>query len=89
LEKADPEAEVSTPKEPIIFGSIRQFHLSIASRFATAFWSGTRLLRKPASTTRIEVRQQPDDATWDPGDIRYNTFQWITASAGFAQGRRA
>ena len=34
----------------------------------------------------IEVRQQPDDATWDPEDINYNTFRWITANAGFAMG---
>ena len=34
----------------------------------------------------IEVRQQPDDATWDPEDINYNTFRWITAEAGFAMG---
>ncbi len=37
----------------------------------------------------IEVRQQPDDATWDPEDIRYNTFRWITANAGFAMGPSA
>src|SRR4029079_8046804 len=23
---------------------------------------------------------------WDPEDIRYNTFRWITAGAGFAMG---
>ena len=34
----------------------------------------------------IEVRQQPDDADWDPEDINYNTFRWITSSAGFAMG---
>src|SRR5262249_48502403 len=34
----------------------------------------------------IEVRQQRDDDTWDPEDINYNTFRWITANAGFAMG---
>lgn len=34
----------------------------------------------------IEVIQQPDDATWDPEDINYNTFRWITSNAGFAMG---
>ncbi len=41
---------------------------------------------RPAIYDAIEVRQQPDDAPWEPGDIRYNTFQWITAGAGFAMG---
>jgi len=27
----------------------------------------------------IEVRDQPDDATWDPDDIRYSTVRWITS----------
>ncbi|HEY2828222.1 MAG TPA: zinc-dependent metalloprotease, partial [Pirellulales bacterium] len=34
----------------------------------------------------IEVRQQPDNADWDPEDINYNTFRWITSSAKFAMG---
>ena len=34
----------------------------------------------------IEVRQQPDNSDWDPEDINYNTFRWITAGAGFAMG---
>ena len=32
------------------------------------------------------MRQQPDDADWDPEDINYNTFRWITSNAGFAMG---
>jgi len=28
----------------------------------------------------IEVRQQPDNADWDPENIEYNTFRWITTN---------
>ncbi len=34
----------------------------------------------------IEVRQQREEDDWDPEDVRYNTFRWITADAGFAMG---
>ena len=34
----------------------------------------------------VEVWQQEDNATWDPEDVNYNTFRWITAEAGFAMG---
>lgn len=34
----------------------------------------------------IEVIDQQDSDTWDPEDINYNTFRWITANAGFAMG---
>ncbi len=28
----------------------------------------------------VVVKQQPDDAEWDPADIRYNTIRWISSS---------
>jgi hypothetical protein len=31
----------------------------------------------------IEVRQMPDDAKWDPADVRYNTIRWINTVDGF------
>jgi hypothetical protein len=37
----------------------------------------------------IEVRQQEDNepsSDFDPEDIRYNTFRWITLDAGYAMG---
>ena len=34
----------------------------------------------------IEVRDQSDLDDFDPEDIRYNTFRWITTSVGFAMG---
>jgi hypothetical protein len=36
----------------------------------------------------IEVEQQPDNADWDPADVRYSTLRWITGypDPGFAQG---
>ena len=34
------------------------------------------------------VKQQPDDADWDPGDVRYSTIRWFAGypDPGFAQG---
>jgi hypothetical protein len=34
----------------------------------------------------IEVVQQRDDEDWDPEDMNYNTFRWITTGVGFAMG---
>ena len=35
----------------------------------------------------LVVKQQPDDADWDPADIRYNTIRWFIAyDASFAIG---
>ena len=42
--------------------------------------------RKAGFDSAIEVRQQPDKTDWDPEDINYNTFRWITSGRGFAMG---
>ena len=35
----------------------------------------------------IVVKQMPDDATWDPGDIRYNTIRWfVQPGSAYAVG---
>jgi hypothetical protein len=26
----------------------------------------------------VQVRDAPDDATWDPDDIRYSVIRWVT-----------
>jgi Met-zincin/Domain of unknown function (DUF5117) len=86
LEKADPEAEVSPPKEAIIFWLDKTIPFKYRKPIRDGILEWNKAFEKAGYYDAIEVRQQPDDATWDPGDIRYNTFQWITASAGFAQG---
>ena len=45
-----------------------------------------KAFEKAGFLNAIEVRQQPDNADWDAEDINYNTFRWITSSAGFAMG---
>ena len=45
-----------------------------------------KAFEKAGFSNAIEVRQQPEDATWDPEDINYNTFRWITSNAGLAMG---
>ena len=35
----------------------------------------------------VVVKQMPDDATWDPGDIRYNTIRWfVQPGSAYAVG---
>lgn len=86
LQKADPKAKLSPPKEPIIFYLEKTvpIHLRPIVRDGIEEWN--KAFEKIGFANAIEVRQQRDDDTWDPEDIRYNTFRWITAEAGFAMG---
>ena len=86
LEKADPSADVSPPKKPIVFWIERTvpFRHRQAIREGIEAWN--EAFEKAGFASAIEVRQQPDAADWDPEDVNYNTFRWITAGQSFAMG---
>jgi hypothetical protein len=86
LEKADRNAEVSTPKESIIFWLEKTIPFKYRKPIRDGILEWNKAFEKAGFYDAIEVRQQPDDAPWEPGDIRYNTFRWITAGVGFAMG---
>jgi hypothetical protein len=87
LEKAEPSAALSKPKQPIVFWLENTIPLEYrdAVRDGVLMWNAA--FERIGFKDAIEVRQQPDDATWDPGDVRYSTIRWFTATdAGFAIG---
>lgn len=86
LRKSAPSAKVSPPKTPIIFWIDKTvpYEFRAAVREGILEWNKT--FEKVGFSNAIEVRQQPDDAQWDAEDINYNTFRWVTSSAGFAIG---
>jgi hypothetical protein len=86
LEKADPAAEMSTPKEPIIFWLEKTIPFKYRKPIRDGILAWNKAFEKAGFYDAVEVRQQPDDAPWEPGDIRYNTYRWITAGVGFAMG---
>lgn len=87
LEKADPTAAVSRPKQPIVFW----LENTIPEQYRDAVREGVLMwnpaFEKIGFRDALEVRQQPDDADWDAADVRYSTIRWFTATdAGFAIG---
>jgi hypothetical protein len=88
LEKQDPTAALSRPKQPIVFW----LENTIPVKYRDAIRKGVLMYNKAFERVgfldAIEVKQQPDDADWDPGDVRYNTIRWLAGhpDPGFAQG---
>jgi len=87
LEKQDPSAALSPPKQPIVFW----LENTIPPEYRPAFREGVLLwntaFARIGFTNAIECREMPDDATWDPADTRYNTIRWFAGvDAGFAIG---
>jgi hypothetical protein len=83
LEKEDPNAEISPPKKPIVFWIDNAVPLEYrdAIREGVLMWNEAFL--KAGFKNAIEVKQMPNNATWDAADIRYNTIRWINTVDGY------
>ncbi|TBR60515.1 DUF5117 domain-containing protein [Mastigocladus laminosus UU774] len=87
LEKQDPNASISPPKEPIVFW----IDNAVPLEYRTAITEGVLMWNKAFEAAgfkdAIQVKQMPDNAKWDAADIRYNTIRWINTVDGyFAMG---
>ncbi|MEB3887384.1 zinc-dependent metalloprotease [Lyngbya sp. CCY1209] len=76
LQKRDPAAPLSPPVEPIVFW----IENTVPSEYRDAIREGVLMWNEAFEAAgfsdAIEVRQMPDDAPWDPADVRYNTIRW-------------
>ena len=86
LAKADPVAKASPPKQPIIFWIEKTVPFRYRRTVREGILEWNKAFEAAGFIDAIEVRQQPNDATWDPEDINYNTFRWITSGDAFAMG---
>lgn len=86
LQKLDPSAKVSPPKNPIVFHLEKTVPVGLRPIVREGIEEWNKAFDKLGFDNAIEVRQQRDEDTWDPEDVEHNTFRWITAEAGFAMG---
>jgi hypothetical protein len=88
LEKQDPSAPLSPPKQPIVFW----LENTVPVEYRDAIHEGVLLWNKAFERIgfkdAIQVKQQPDNADWDPADVRYSTLRWFAGypDPGFAEG---
>ena len=87
LEKSDPAAAVSAPKQPIVFW----LENTIPKEYRESFRAGVLLwnsaFERIGFKDAVVCREMPEDADWDPADTRYNVIRWFAGTdAGFAIG---
>ena len=80
LVKKNPDQAVSDPVEPITWWLENTTPLEFRELITQAALSWNTAFEAAGFSNAIVVKQQPDDAQWDAGDIRYNVLRW-TASA--------
>jgi len=80
LVKKDPSAAMSEPVEPIVFWventtphQYRQTIVESGLKWNAAF-------EKAGFRNAVQMKIMPDDATWDPSDIRYNVIRWVSSA---------
>jgi hypothetical protein len=83
LEKQDPKAALSPPKKPIVFWIENAVPLEYRDAIAQGVLMWNKAFEQAGFKNAIEVRQMPNDAKWDPADVRYNTIRWINTVDGF------
>ncbi len=87
LEKIDPNAAISKPKKPIVFWIDNAVPLEYRDAIKQGVLMWNQAFLQAGFEDAIQVQQMPDDAKWDPSDIRYNTIRWINTVDGyFAMG---
>jgi hypothetical protein len=84
LEKQDPKATLSPPKQPIVFWLENTIPLEYRDTVREGVLMWNQAFEKAGFKDAIQVQQMPVNAKWDPADVRYNTIRWInTFDGGF------
>jgi hypothetical protein len=80
LVKKNPADSLSEPVEPIVFWienttpyEYRQTILEAGLKWNSAF-------EKAGFKNAVHMKVMPDDAAWNPSDIRYNVIRWVSSA---------
>jgi hypothetical protein len=83
LEKQNPNAAISPPKKPIVFWIDNAVPLEYRDAIKQGVLMWNKAFENAGFQDAIQVQQMPDNAPWDPADIRYNTIRWINTVDGY------
>jgi len=79
LKKKDPAAAISEPVDPIVWWIENTTPLELRPIIKKAGEKWNLAFEEAGFKNAVLVKQQPDDADWDAGDIRYNVLRWTSS----------
>jgi len=79
LQKKNPNAELSEPVKPITWWIENTTPVEWRDTIRDAVLTWNSSFEKAGFKNALEVKIQPDDATWDAGDINYNVLRWTSS----------
>ena len=80
LEKKDPAAALSEPKQPIVFWLDRNIPERYRATVTAGILEWNRAFERIGFRGAIEARIQPDDADWDTIDARHASVRWMLSA---------
>jgi hypothetical protein len=87
LEKSESKFKTSKPRKPIVFWIENTVPVEYRDAVKEGILLWNDAFQKIGFEDALEVKQMPDDADWDPADVRYSTIRWIVQpEAGYAVG---
>jgi hypothetical protein len=79
LEKQDPNATISPPKKPIVFWIENTVPIEYRQAIREGVLMWNQAFEKAGFKDALSVQQMPDNAPWNPADLRYNTIRWLNS----------
>ncbi len=79
LEKKDPNAEKSEPVKPITWWIENTTPKEYREMIKSAALEWNKAFEPLGFINAVQVFEQPDTASWDAGDIRYNVLRWTSS----------
>ena len=80
LQKKDPSAALSEPVEPIVFWLENTTPHEYRDVIIEAGLKWNAAFEKAGLKNVVQMKIMPDDAAWDPADIRYNVIRWVSSA---------
>ncbi len=79
LVKKNPDAPLSDPVEPILFWIENTTPLELRAAITEGVLRWNIAFQQAGFKNAVVVKQQPENAEWDAGDIRYNVIRWVSS----------
>ena len=79
LKKKDPTSALSEPVEPIVWWVENTTPVELRQTVVEAGLRWNEAFEKAGFKNAVVMKIMPDDATWDPADIRYNVIRWVSS----------
>jgi Met-zincin/Domain of unknown function (DUF5117) len=80
LKKKDANAALSEPVEPITYWVENTTPLEYRQTIIDAGLKWNEAFEKAGFKNAVQMKIMPDDADWDPADIKYNVIRWVSSS---------